>query len=299
MEPDAQGTEALDPGTIPDPSSAHDLTLTALDGLPLMTRVWARERPKGCLLIAHGLGEHGGCYTHVAEVLGPALDIDIVAFDFRGHGRSPGRRGSLRRFDELNLDLAGALAWSKARYPDVPRFLLGHSNGGLIALSTLATDGDGGLAGLILSNPALKIAASVPRHKLLAASVLRRWAPAMTLPTGVSDQLMTRDPGMLALRAADTLRHSRICASIFYGMPEAAARIAAAAAEIRLPTFLILGAADPVIDPANSAAVFEGLGSTDKALRIYPDMLHEPFWDLDRGQVLADLDDWISDRLPA
>ena len=247
--------------------------------LILRARLWTRARPRGLLIVAHGLGEHGGCYTHVAEVLGPSLDLDVLAFDFRGHGRSPGRRGSLQRFDELADDLRGALAWAEARMPDRPRVLLGHSYGGLVAMSTLAADGDAGLAGLVLSNPALKLAGRVPRHKLLAAAFLRRYAPTLTLGTGIREEGMTRDPSMLALRASDTLRHSRICASIFYGMAETADRVASTADLIRLPTLMILGEADPLIDPSRSRTVFGQLGSPDKTLRIYPGMLHEPLCD--------------------
>ena len=297
MAHDVRGGGAIEAGA--SSSALHDAIVTAHDGLPLMARWWARERPKGCLVIAHGLGEHGGCYAHVAERLGPALDLDILAFDFRGHGRSPGRRGSLRRFAELHDDLIGALDWARGQFPAGPRFLLGHSYGGLVALGTMLEDGAGDLAGLILSNPALKVAARVPRHKLVAGMLLRRYAPAFTLATGMDDAGMTRDPEMRALRASDPLRHSRICASIFFGMPESAARIAAAAQGLRLPTLLILGESDPVIDPAGTLAVFEGLGSPDKTLLSYPGVLHEPFWDLDRVRVLDDLAAWLAPRLPA
>ncbi len=299
MEHGKRGPEAELNRPASAPSMPLDIDLEASDGLILRARLWTRARPRGILIVAHGLGEHGGCYAHVAEALGPALDLDILAFDFRGHGRSPGRRGSLRRFDELTDDLRGALLWARSRSPDRPRILLGHSYGGLVALSTLAVDGDSGLAGLVLSNPALKLAGRVARHKLLAGAVLRRCAPALTLGTGIREEGMTRDPSMLARRASDTLRHSRICASIFYGMGETAARVAATADRIRLPTLIILGEADPLIDPAQSRAVFDRLGSADKTLRGYPGMLHEPLSDLDREIVLADLCGWLDERLGA
>src|SRR5215475_5763459 len=60
-----------------------DLTIPSFDGLPLRAWSWRRATPRGVIVIAHGFGEHGGCYRHVAEVLGPALDVDVLAFDFR------------------------------------------------------------------------------------------------------------------------------------------------------------------------------------------------------------------------
>ncbi|HEV3122263.1 MAG TPA: alpha/beta fold hydrolase, partial [Isosphaeraceae bacterium] len=87
------------------PILATDVSFPASDGIPLKAWHWARPSPTGLLVIAHGLGEHGGCYRNLVESLGPALEVDVLAFDFRGHGRSPGRRGFVMHFDELVADL--------------------------------------------------------------------------------------------------------------------------------------------------------------------------------------------------
>ena len=99
---------------------ARDIEVRAADGLMLRGRWWRRAEPRGTLVIAHGFGEHGGTYRHVAEALGTRLDMDVVAVDFRGHGRSPGRRGVVRRYEDLTDDLACALEWAAQRRPDVP-----------------------------------------------------------------------------------------------------------------------------------------------------------------------------------
>src|SRR3954463_2709603 len=118
----------------------RDVTLSTGDGNALRAWYWTRRSPRAALVVAHGFGEHGGCYRHVAEALGPALEIDILAPDFRGHGRSPGRRGVIRRYAELVSDLRGALDWVARSRPGLPRFVLGHSNGGQVALR-VALDG--------------------------------------------------------------------------------------------------------------------------------------------------------------
>src|SRR3954453_14792872 len=114
--------------------AARDVLIPAADGLTLRGWHWARHSPRGVLVIAHGFGEHGGCYRHVAEALGPALELDVLAFDQRGHGRSPGRRGVVRHFDHLVADVRAGVAWASERFPVLPRFLLGHSNGGVLSL---------------------------------------------------------------------------------------------------------------------------------------------------------------------
>src|SRR5262245_31272191 len=122
---------------------------SAVDGIPLHTWFWAGEEPRGVLVVAHGIGEYGGCYEHVAEALTalPGLG-DVLAPDFRGHGMSPGRRGVVRRYEDLVGDLRGAVDWAREHRPGGPVFLLGHSNGGQVALR-FALDNPGGVAGLV------------------------------------------------------------------------------------------------------------------------------------------------------
>jgi alpha-beta hydrolase superfamily lysophospholipase len=233
----------------------------------------------------------------VAEALGPALGIDILALDFRGHGRSPGRRGYVRRYGELVADLHAALGWAERARPGRARFVLGHSNGGLVALRALLERQEE-IAGLIVSNPAVRLAGRVPRHKRVAGAVLRRVAPWVTLATDVGPEKMTRDPAMLTERETDPLRHTRISAQIYYGMVEGGPYVQERAGLIRTPTLMILSGADPVIDSKGSQELFDELGSADKTLRIYPGMLHEPLNELGREQVLSDVTAWLENHLP-
>jgi alpha-beta hydrolase superfamily lysophospholipase len=276
------------------PILATDITLPATDGTLLKAWYWARPSPTGLLVIAHGLGEHGGCYRHLVESLAPSLEIDVLAFDFRGHGRSPGRRGLVLRFEELLADLRGAWRWAvSAGNGHLPRFLLGHSNGGLVALKAVV-EGMESLRGLILSNPVLVLATPVPGPKRVAGAVLRRVAPWITLGTAIGGKEMTRDPEMIAEREADRLRHSRISAGIFYGMLEGGPAAAQHASAIRVPLLMILGGSDPVVDARASVNFFERLGSTDKTLRLHPEMLHEPLNEVGRELVIAEIKGWLA-----
>lgn len=274
-----------------------DLAIPTADGAVLHGRLWPGTDPRGVLVIAHGIGEHGGCYEPVAALLAgmPGL-VDVLTFDFRGHGRSPGRRGVIRHYDELTADLRAALAWAARERPGRPRFVLGHSNGGQVALR-VALEMPDALAGLVLSNPILALAARVPGWKLRVGRLLHRFAPHVTLTSGLDHGQMTRDAASWPARQADPLRHARISAPLFFGMVEGGAALARRAPEVRLPTLLILGGADPVVDPAAGRAFFEALGAADKTLRLYPEMRHEPLNELGREHVHADLVAWLAERL--
>ena len=68
-------------------------------------RIYARTyRPKavgraelGRLVLLHGYGDHGGRYAHCLAWMA-LRGVAGCSLDFRGHGRSLGRRGFVRRW---------------------------------------------------------------------------------------------------------------------------------------------------------------------------------------------------------
>jgi alpha-beta hydrolase superfamily lysophospholipase len=278
------------------PCDASELTVPSRDGVDLKARWWAVSRPRGMVVVAHGIGEHGGAYAHLAEAIGPALGVDFIALDFRGHGRSSGRRGLVRRYEDLVEDLRAAVAWAKSRRPDVPLFLLGHSNGGQVVLR-LALEGADGVAGVIASNPSIRIAMPVPPGKLKLGKMLLSLAPWITLRAEAPSAWMTRDPAMQQMYRTDNLRHNRISAPLFFGMVEGGEMLLARAGEIRAPILMLIGGQDPVVSPQSNRQFYDRLGSADKTLLLYPKMLHEPINELGREQVFDDLTRWIELRI--
>ena len=247
-------------------------------------------------MISHGFGEHGGSYGHVAEALGPALGVNVVAHDYHGHGRSTGRRGVVRRYEDLVDDLGSVVSWARERWAGPPLFLLGHSNGGQVALR-YAIDSGAGLAGVIVTNPSLRIAMPIPLIKLAIGRVLLRLAPWATLKAFESAEGMTQDPSMLGARSRDLLRHNRISAPFFFGMVSGGEMLLARAGEMRPPLLMILGGSDPVIDGSAARDFFDQASSSDKTLLVYPEMMHEPLNEIGRERVLADIIGWIAPRL--
>jgi alpha-beta hydrolase superfamily lysophospholipase len=278
-------------------ASQQIVRIPSFDGTMLYGRHWPGTNSRGTLVISHGMGEHSGCYDEFASTVTaiPGL-VDVVGFDYRGHGLSPGKRGVIRSYEDLVADLDAVTKWAATTWPRRPVFLLGHSNGGQVALREIL-EGGKKIRGLILSNPSLKLALDVPAWKLIVGHVLRRVAPQVTLSSPLLTEQMTRDASMYPAREADTLRHARVSAPLFFGMVEGGPIVLARAAEIHLPTLMILGGADAVVDSATSRQLFDHLGSTDKTLRLFPEMYHEPLNDLGRENVYAILIAWLQAHL--
>jgi alpha-beta hydrolase superfamily lysophospholipase len=153
------------------------------------------------------------------------------------------------------------------------------------------------IGGLIVSNPALKLAMPVPPHKFRLGKILLAYAPWITLSGQIPANQLTRDPQMQREHRSDPLRHNRISAPLFFGMLDGGELLMARAGEIRTPILMLVGGQDPVVDPIRAREFFDRLGSEDKTLLFYPRMLHEVFNDLGREQVLDDLIRWIGVRM--
>jgi lysophospholipase len=276
----------------------RDIEVRSVDGMSLRGRWWRRQSPRGVVIVSHGFAEHGGCYRRVAEALCSRLELDVIAVDYRGHGKSPGRRGVVKRYDDLVGDLSSVLAWTARQLPGVPRFVLAHSNGGQVALR-LALQGISSVEGMVVSNPALRVAVPIAPSKLKLGRLLARVAPWVTLAGDGRTGVLTRDPEIQEEHRTDPWRHNRMSPPLFFGMVEGGELLLARAAEIRVPLLMLLGGQDTVIDPTISREFFDRLGSEDKTLLIYPKMLHEPLNELGREQVYDDLVRWLEQHLPA
>src|SRR5437660_11980863 len=79
--------------------------MTSWDGPRLFYRAWLPAAAAvRALLLFHRGHEHSGRWQEVVERL--ALDdVAIFAWDARGHGRSPGKRGSAKNLAVLTRDV--------------------------------------------------------------------------------------------------------------------------------------------------------------------------------------------------
>ncbi len=268
--------------------------LRTADGVSLTGQAWMPPAPDAVVAVVHGIAEHSGRYAFLAERANQR-GVGVVSVDLRGHGRSPGERSYVERFDDYLLDVDVLLARTQELAAGRRVFLMGHSMGGAIALRWLAQRRRP-VAGLILSSAALKIGGDVPRLLVALAPLLSRWLPHLR-GTRIDPATISRDPAAVAAYVADPLVSlqappARTGAELLQAM--AANR--AAAAELSLPVYLFHGDADRLTDPAGSKEIFDVWGGPDRTLRLWPGSRHETFNDLDREAVVAELLDWVLAR---
>lgn len=113
--------------------------LEAADGLRVVYRRWLPDGAvRATLQIVHGASEHAGRYGRLAGAL-TTRGIAVYAMDLRGHGRTAESSG-VGRFgnggvDTVLHDVAGLRRVMSDEHPGLPRLLLGHSMGSIVALA--------------------------------------------------------------------------------------------------------------------------------------------------------------------
>src|SRR3954463_5735231 len=127
--------------------------LRSVDGSRVRYRRWLPDGDvRGTVQLVHGASEHSGRYHRLATTLA-LRGYAVWAMDLRGHGRTAestgiGRFGGGLGVETVLHDVDALHLVITDQHPGVPRFLLGHSLGSVIALESAERSGTD-LAGLI------------------------------------------------------------------------------------------------------------------------------------------------------
>ena len=279
--------------------AANEWTMPGPDGLVLYGRSWAAPAtPRAAILIIHGLGEHSGRYAATAAVLA-AAGFAVHALDYRGHGRSEGPRVHVDDVADYVADVESGLVETRSRSPGVPVFLLGHSQGGLVALK-LALDHPGAIDGLVVTSPFLAVhPASRPSTFVRAmARVMVRVAPRLPMPTNIDVRLLSRESAIGEAYARDPLVSHAASTGWLRAIGLAQREVRARARELRVPTLLMASGNDRLVDP-EATRQFARDAEPDVVEFVWWDgFYHEMLNDEGREQVLARIVDWLARRAP-
>lgn len=270
---------------------------SASDGVVLQYRIHAAQQARASVLVIHGFAEHGARYGHLVSALLPA-GVSVMEWDQRGHGKSGGRRVFIEQFDQYIDDALLAIELAAKKLP-APLFVVGHSMGGLVTLA-VARKKPAAVKGWILSNPALKNAVVIPAWKEALARGASKLLPQLAVPSGIPPEHTSRDAAEVAAYDRDPLNSKVATARWYTEFVSMQAEICAhPQAFAGLPTLVLLGTGDRIIDPQTTQTFVGQVGGDQIELRTYPGHYHELFNEpeADRRQILADLIAWIDARL--
>lgn len=210
----------------------------------LFLRHWKIEKPKAMVLAVHGMGTHSGRFEGIAAELAEE-GVCSFCYDHPGHGNSPGKRGHFESYDELLDALADVEKHCRAKYPDLPLFLYGHSMGGNVVANYILRRKPL-ISGAIISSPWLKLAFDPPFFKLILAKMVVNLFPGLRQRSSLNVNFISHDPEIRAKYDNDPMVHSFITPKFFLETSKAGLYALEHAREFTTPLYLYHGTEDHV-----------------------------------------------------
>lgn len=274
------------------PWKRQESYFNGFDNQKLFYQEWLQpQKSKGLIVITHGHGEHSESYHRLVDGIYDS-GWDCIAWDWRGHGRSEGKRGYAGHFSHYVWDYKKflELLLSQENYRDKPWIALAHSMGGLIQTHALLENKlNLPLKAQILSAPLFGVSVEVPFLKDLAALAAFHLYPKLTLGNELKFEQLTRDPSILLEFEKDPLRHDQMSPGVYIGFLQAMEYIHKHASDLKIPLLLQLGGQDTIVSNTEALRFFDNVDSVLKMKKVYHDSLHEIYNDLDKQICYTDI----------
>ncbi|HEX6642866.1 MAG TPA: bifunctional alpha/beta hydrolase/class I SAM-dependent methyltransferase [Thermoanaerobaculia bacterium] len=265
-----------------------------IDDVQLFYRAWLPPHARKAVVMVHRGHEHSGRLVDVVEELALA-DTAVFAWDARGHGQSPGERGDAPSFSRVVKDLDLFVRYVSQTHgiamEDI--VIVGHSVGA-VTVATWVHDFAPPVRAMVLVTPALKVKLYVPFARTgLALLQKMRGERKSYVQSYVKPTMLTHDAEQAKRYADDPLITRAISVNVLLDLYATAERITADAGAIRVPTLVLSGGADWVVDVKEQQRFFDRLGAQTKRMRIFDGMYHDLLHERDRGPVLAEIRSFI------
>ena len=267
------------------PSSEH--TFTSHDGTQLFYRAWhPAASSQKALLVFHRGHEHSGRMDGLVQDLG-LEDFHVFAWDARGHGRSPGDRGSAENLAVLIQD-AEWFARHVSRTHGLPfqdMAVIAHSVGAAI-VAAWVHDYAPPLRAMVLAAPAFRVKLYVP----LAIPALRLRQALFGhgyVKSYVKAKVLTHDPAQVAAYEADPDIFKQIALNILLDLHDTSRRVVSDAGAIQVPTLVMAAGSDWLVQRTPQEEFYRNLSSSRKAFCVLPGFYHALFHERERALPIA------------
>jgi len=185
-----------------------------------------------------------------------------------------------------------------AANPDLPRFLFGHSMGGLVSLKVCVSQPN-------LFQYAIFSAPSTSRpptvNPVLAAlgGVVGKLGPRLRLTPLDKSTLCRNAASVQAYEADPMIWHQNIAVGFGADILATGAQLLSQAnlSQFTIPSLFLSGSADTIVNPAGSLKFFQNCASPDKTYLSLDGWFHELLNEPEADQLMPFITDWIKERL--
>jgi len=262
--------------------------------LPLEVVFTPAGRPKAVILAVHGLNDRKAAFARFGR-FARRHGILVVAYDQPGFGARPDR-GRWPGEEALLAELDRRLVRLARRFPDVPRFLLGHSMGAAVVIRAAARGLPVPVDGVVLAAPAVWGGETLNPLYRLVLWLAARIAPDVEVSGRGLGRRASDDDGVLRELARDPLFLKTTRIATLEGVVRLMDRARADAARLRLPVLVLVGARDEIVPPSAQISFAAKITSPHCTLVVYPQGWHLLLRDRQRERVWRDVLAWLSGR---
>ena len=270
------------------------------DGESLFYRRWPATSAarRGAIVMFHRGHEHSARMAHLVDEL-DLPDFDILAWDARGHGRSPGARGFSPSIGHSVRDVQTFVEHIEAAHGVAPAdmHILAQSVGAVL-VAAWAHDYAPRVRGLTLAAPAFEVKLYVPFARQ-GLALMQALFGHFYVNSYVKAKLLTHDAQRIASFEADPLIARAISVNILLGLHETAQRVVRDAQAITLPTQLLISGRDWVVQERPQHDFFERLGSAVKRKTVLEGFHHDTLGERDRAGAVRQVRDFVLEQFDA
>jgi alpha-beta hydrolase superfamily lysophospholipase len=246
-------------------------------------------------VFVHGIRSHGGWYTRSCAAFA-AAGFEVFFLDRRGAGLNTTRRGDCPSFRRLLDDVAEFVQDLRSDRGWLPVYLAGISWGGKLAVG-LPYHRPGLIDGLVLLCPGLMPKVAPPLLQRMRIAIARVLRPDRLFPIPLNEpDLFTASPHWQKYVAEEPHGLRRATARFLFGSFSLDVYLRRAVRRVRVPTLLVLGEHDRIIDNAKTR-LFVGRFGTPVSIVDYPGAHHTLEFEPDGHPWVADVVRWIESRI--
>ena len=255
----------------------------------LFYQSWKVKDAQGIVFITHGLSENTDRYDRLAHQLNKDK-WNVYAWDLRGHGRSSGLRGYVRKFRFYERDLVRFLDFILTREQNLPFILFGHSLGALIVARGLLHEEDiiSSANGVCLASPAFGLSINLSLFKLTVSYLTNAVFPWWAYYNKILSANLSRDPYFLNLIENDRFRHNRTSPEIYLTVFKNP-KMLCVPQKINSRLLIQLAGHDVIVDNRITKHYFECVKSSEpKKLISYSASMHQMYEDFGHERIVED-----------
>jgi len=247
----------------------------------LFFRFWPSDNPQRIVVGIHGLAGHGEYYVQVADQM-ISSGITTYALDLKHHGKSTGKKGDLKNFEELIEQVKEFILFLKEKHENIPIFLMGLSMGGCLT-ANYAELFPNTVNGIILFAPAVKTNIKLSIKDILSIPILglvflfAKGKPLINIKKrqGVG----TRNPLRTEYDENDEYRQKKISIRYLLQVNKWVKKAFKNVEKIVDPVIIMIGTSDNLVSIDGVKEFYEKIKIKDKELIKINDAYHSLFSD--------------------